>query len=74
MIVVVRGKSAHEQGAKVLILEVACDEESGGNSRYAGGLMRFAYDSVEDLRQLMTITEEEAATTDCREAPSIRRS
>ncbi|MFM9982353.1 MAG: FAD-dependent tricarballylate dehydrogenase TcuA [Burkholderiales bacterium] len=56
--------AAHEQGATVLILEVALEEESGGNSRYAGGLMRFAYDSVEDLRQLMAINEEEAANTD----------
>ena len=34
--------SAHEHGVKVGILEAATEEEHGGNSRFAGGVMRFA--------------------------------
>ena len=40
--------SAHEHGAKVLMLEAANEAESGGNSRFAGGQMRFAYSTVDD--------------------------
>ena len=56
--------SAQENGAKVLILEAASEDESGGNSRFAGGVMRFAYGSVEDLQKLTDIPEEEAKNTD----------
>ena len=56
--------SAQEQGARVAILEAASVEESGGNSRFAGGVMRFAYDSVKDLQLLTDISEEEARNTD----------
>jgi tricarballylate dehydrogenase len=56
--------SATEQGARVLMLEAASEDESGGNSRFAGGVMRFAYASVEDLRRVTDITDEEAANSD----------
>ena len=56
--------SAHDQGAKVAILEAAPEEEGGGNSRFAGGVMRFAYETVEDLLKITDITEEEIANTD----------
>jgi tricarballylate dehydrogenase len=56
--------SAREQGAKVLILEAAPEDESGGNSRFAGGVVRFTYDSVEDLEQLTELTEDEARGAD----------
>lgn len=56
--------SAREQGVSVAMLEAAPVEESGGNSRFAGGVMRFAYDSVEDLQQVTDISEEEARNTD----------
>ena len=56
--------SAPEQGAKVAMLEAATEDESGGNSRFAGGVMRFAYDSVEDLRRVTDITDEEVANSD----------
>src|SRR5258706_10744769 len=56
--------SAHENGAKVLMLEAASDEESGGNSRFAGGVMRFAYDSVEDLKRVTELTDDEIANSD----------
>ncbi|MBI3068115.1 MAG: FAD-dependent oxidoreductase, partial [Betaproteobacteria bacterium] len=56
--------SAAEQGARVAMLEAAPVEESGGNSRFAGGVMRFAYDSVDDLRKFVEISGEEAKSTD----------
>ena len=56
--------SATDQGARVLMLEAASEDESGGNSRFAGGVMRFAYASVEDLRRVTDITDEEAANSD----------
>ncbi len=34
--------SAHENGARVLILEAAPAEDRGGNSHYTGGAFRFA--------------------------------
>jgi tricarballylate dehydrogenase len=56
--------SAKDQGAKVAMLEAASEEEHGGNSRFAGGVMRFAYASVDDLRRVTDITDEEAANSD----------
>jgi len=56
--------SAQENGARVAVLEAASQEESGGNSRFAGGVMRFAYESVEDLKTVTDLTEEEIATSD----------
>ena len=56
--------AAHENGAKVLMLEAASEEESGGNSRFAGGVMRFAYESVDDLKRVTDLTDEEIATSD----------
>ena len=56
--------SAHDQGAKVAILEAASEDEGGGNSRFAGGVMRFAYETVEDLLKVTDITEQEIADTD----------
>ncbi len=41
--------SAHENGARVLMLEAAPLEERGGNSHFTGGAFRFAYRGVEDL-------------------------
>ncbi len=56
--------SAHENGARVLVLEAAPEEESGGNSRFAGGVMRFAYESVDDLKRVTELTDEEIANSD----------
>lgn len=56
--------SAHETGATVLVIEAASQDESGGNSRFAGGVMRFAYETVEDLRKVTEITEKEESETD----------
>jgi len=57
--------AARESGASVIVLEIAPEAERGGNSRFAGGTMRFAFDSVDDLRRLMPeLTDEEVANTD----------
>ena len=56
--------SAGEQGARVAMLEAASMDESGGNSRFAGGVMRFAYDSVEDLKLITEIPDDEAENAD----------
>ncbi len=52
--------SAHENGAKrVLILEKAPEEDRGGNTHYSGGLLRIAFEETEDLRPLVPEAEEE---------------
>jgi tricarballylate dehydrogenase len=57
--------AARERGARVLVLERAPEEESGGNSRFTAGLMRVAYDGVEDLkRAIPDLTADEIARTD----------
>ena len=44
--------SARQDGARVLVLEKAPEAERGGNSRFAGGIFRFAYEGIEDLKPL----------------------
>ena len=41
--------SAHENGARVLMLEAAPFEERGGNSHFTSGAFRFAFASMDDL-------------------------
>ncbi len=57
--------AAREQGANVLVLERAPEQERGGNSRYTAGAMRFAYNGLDDLVQVMPdLTEDEKSNTD----------
>lgn len=57
--------SAAEQGAKVVVLERAPKVESGGNSRFTAGAIRFAYDGVDDLVDLMPdLSQSEIQSTD----------
>src|SRR5437899_5572747 len=56
--------SAREHGASVVVLECAPEAEAGGNSRFAGGVMRFAFDGVDDLRKVADLTDEEVAGAD----------
>jgi tricarballylate dehydrogenase len=57
--------SAHEKGARVLILEAAPFEERGGNSHFTGGAFRFAYRGVEDLKEVCpTMTDAELENVD----------
>ena len=45
--------AAAEAGARVRLLEVAPEEERGGNSTYTAGAMRVAFDGTDALRALM---------------------
>ena len=57
--------SARERGAKVLMLEAAPEEESGGNSRFTAGSIRVVYHGVEDIRTLVPdLTPAEIESTD----------
>src|SRR5439155_423038 len=57
--------AAQEQGASVLMLEAAPEEESGGNSRFTAGSVRVAYNGVDDIKSLVPdLTEQEIASTD----------
>jgi tricarballylate dehydrogenase len=57
--------AAREAGARVLVLERAPEEESGGNSRFTAGLMRVAYRGVEDLKRVIPdLGDAEIARTD----------
>ena len=56
--------SAAEAVKRILVLERATVEESGGNSRFTAGLMRVAYDGVEDLKKVIELSPEEIARTD----------
>jgi tricarballylate dehydrogenase len=56
--------SARNHGARVTIIEAAPEDESGGNSRFAGGVMRFQYDSVRDLQRVCDIPESEVRDVD----------
>jgi len=52
--------SARETGAKVMMLEAAPEETSGGNSRFTGGMLRFVYHGMSDLEPLLPeLTETE---------------
>ncbi|HSA69114.1 MAG TPA: FAD-dependent tricarballylate dehydrogenase TcuA, partial [Burkholderiales bacterium] len=56
--------SASESAGKILVLERAPEEESGGNSRFTAGLLRIVYNGPDDLRQLIDLSDEELARTD----------
>jgi tricarballylate dehydrogenase len=57
--------AASESGATVIMLEAAPLEDCGGNSRYTAGLMRFVFNGVDDLAQVIPdLTEEEKKTHD----------
>lgn len=57
--------AARETGATVLVLERAPKDERGGNTAFTAGAMRFAYDGVEDILQLVPdLSDQERHTTD----------
>ena len=57
--------AARENGAEVLVLEKSPEAEKGGNSAYTHGSVRFAYNGVEDLVEIMPdLTPEEIENTD----------
>jgi tricarballylate dehydrogenase len=56
--------SARQYCERVLVLERAPEDEAGGNSRFTAGLMRVAYNGVEDLRKIIDLSDDEVARTD----------
>ena len=57
--------AAQENGANVIVLERAPEDESGGNTRFTAGSIRFAYDGVDDLQALIPdLSASEIAMTD----------
>lgn len=57
--------AAREQGASVIMLEAAPQEDCGGNSRYTAGAMRVVFNGVEDLLRLVPdLTPDEIAKSD----------
>ena len=54
--------SAHQHGARVLVLEKAPEEEKGGNSYFTAGGFRFMHDGLDDVREcvLVDMTDDEA--------------
>jgi tricarballylate dehydrogenase len=57
--------AAQEQGATVLMIEAAPEEESGGNSRFTAGSIRVVYDGVDDVKTLVPdLSPAELAGTD----------
>src|ERR1700735_1354446 len=57
--------AAREGGAEVTVLEAAPPAEHGGDSAYTAGIVRVAFDGVDDLRELLPdLTPDEFAKTD----------
>src|SRR5678816_3816824 len=57
--------AASEGGAKVVMIDAAPYEARGGNTAYAGGNMRIAFDGVDDLLKVISgLTDEDIANTD----------
>src|SRR5215813_10266739 len=57
--------SAHENGARVLMLEAAPFEERGGNSHFTGGAFRFAFRGVDDLVSVLpSLAQEDLSNVD----------
>jgi len=57
--------AAREQGAQVTVLEVAAEDEAGGNSRFTAGAIRFAHEGLEDLKRVLPdLGEDEIANAD----------
>src|SRR6202044_2933789 len=57
--------AAQEHGAKVLMLEAAPEEESGGNSHFTAGAIRVVYNGVDDIKTLVPdLSSAEIESTD----------
>src|SRR5205085_9669974 len=57
--------SAQESGARVLMLEIAPEDQRAGNSAFTGGAFRIVYHGLDDLARLIPdISEHEASNVD----------
>ena len=50
----VAAMTAHDAGARVIVLEAAPHAERGGNSRFSGGIFRCTHDGLQNLLPLVT--------------------
>ena len=50
--------------ARVVVLERAPEAECGGNSAFTGGATRFAFRNVDEVREVLDLTEEEVVNTE----------
>ena len=65
--------SAREQGAEVLVLEKAPQEERGGNTYFTGGGFRFPYEGIAEIRELIPdLSEAELARVDVGAYPAAQ--
>ncbi|MFF2634181.1 FAD-dependent tricarballylate dehydrogenase TcuA [Microbacterium sp. NPDC058021] len=51
--------SAHEAGARVLVLEAASRELRGGNSRFTGAIFRVTHDGLDSLKSILDDSNEQ---------------
>ncbi|HEX3428159.1 MAG TPA: FAD-dependent tricarballylate dehydrogenase TcuA [Candidatus Limnocylindrales bacterium] len=56
--------AARERGCSVLVVDRAPIEWAGGNSYFTAGAFRTTYDSLDDIRRLVAMSDEEAAAID----------
>src|SRR5580658_9570424 len=57
--------AAQEEGAKVVMLEAAPEDESGGNSRFTAGSIRVVYNGADNIKTLVPdLTPAEMESTD----------
>ncbi|MCW5606026.1 MAG: FAD-dependent tricarballylate dehydrogenase TcuA [Burkholderiales bacterium] len=57
--------AAREDGAVVMMVDAASEDARGGNTAYAGGQMRVAFNGVDDLLKVIgDLTDEEIENTD----------
>ena len=56
--------SAREQGARVIMLDAATQDARGGNTAYAGGRMRVAYNGVDDLAKIINLSDDDVRNVD----------
>jgi tricarballylate dehydrogenase len=57
--------AAHEQGARVLVLEKAPEHLRGGNTYFTGGGLRFPYNGLDEIRQVIPdLSDAEAEVID----------
>lgn len=56
--------AARNEGARVLMIEKGPREAVGGNSFFAGGGFRFAYDGIDDISRLIDLSDAERRAVD----------
>ena len=52
--------SAHEAGARVIVLEAAGHDERGGNSRFSGSIFRAVHDGLDSIKPILANPAESA--------------